>query len=172
MTDLNMTNPKPRVIAWELTRSCNLACAHCRASASYNSYQGELSTEECYRLIDDISSMGKSILILSGGEPLLREDFFSIAGYAARRGLRVASARAMAARCCWPRAASAASARWPQRLLLCRHQLKSQLCQPRSPPPDRCSCRRHSHPRFGLYRRVSPDGRQYTPKVWNPAGRR
>ncbi len=90
MTSQTIENPKPRVIAWELTRSCNLACAHCRASALHRKYEGELSTDECYRLIDGICEVSKPILILSGGEPLLRPDFFSVAGYAAQKGLRVA----------------------------------------------------------------------------------
>lgn len=81
---------KPRVVAWELTRSCNLACAHCRASANYRSYPGELSNQECFRIVDEIVAFAKPILILTGGEPMLHPDFFTIASYAAGKGLRVA----------------------------------------------------------------------------------
>jgi heme b synthase len=81
--------PKPRLVAWELTRGCNLYCAHCRASASQGPHEGELTTAECFSLIDDILEVGSPILILTGGEPLLRPDFFHIAEYATARGLRV-----------------------------------------------------------------------------------
>ena len=82
--------PELRMVAWELTRSCNLFCAHCRSSSVQNAYTDELSTEECLRLIDSIVEIGKPVLILSGGEPLLRPDLFQIASYAVGKGLRVA----------------------------------------------------------------------------------
>jgi len=85
-----MLEAKLQVVAWELTRSCNLYCAHCRASAAKGPYPGELTTSECYHVIDQIAQLGKPILILSGGEPLLRQDFFDIASYAASKGLRAA----------------------------------------------------------------------------------
>lgn len=81
--------PPPRMIAWEITRRCNLNCAHCRASADNSLYEGELSTGECQRLIDDIATAGKPILILTGGEPLMRGDVFDLARYAAEKGLTV-----------------------------------------------------------------------------------
>lgn len=82
--------PKLRMVAWEITRSCNLFCAHCRSSSTSGTYENELSTEECWRLIDEIVEMGRPVIILSGGEPLLRRDIFQIAGYAVDKGLRVA----------------------------------------------------------------------------------
>ncbi len=85
----DILDPRLQLVAWEITRSCNLFCAHCRASANYGPYEGELSLEECYRLIDQILEVGKPILILTGGEPLLRHDVFEIAEYAANQGLRV-----------------------------------------------------------------------------------
>ena len=81
--------PEPRLVAWEITRKCNLHCAHCRASAESCQDEGELSSQECFALIDDIIGLGRPILILTGGEPLMRDDFFDIAKYAADRGLRV-----------------------------------------------------------------------------------
>ncbi len=81
--------PAPHLIAWEITRTCNLYCAHCRASAGRRIYDDELSTAECLALIDGILEVGRPILILSGGEPLLREDFFTLARYAVSKGLRV-----------------------------------------------------------------------------------
>jgi len=81
--------PRLQLVAWEITRSCNLFCAHCRASAAYGRYESELSTEECFHLIDEILEVGKPIIILSGGEPLMRKDVLQIAKYAVSRRLRV-----------------------------------------------------------------------------------
>lgn len=81
--------PKLKMVAWEVTRSCNLFCAHCRSSSTSGAYEGELSTEECLRLIDGILDVGKPVIILSGGEPLLRPDLFQIARYAVGKGLRM-----------------------------------------------------------------------------------
>ncbi|MBN1376131.1 MAG: radical SAM protein [Dehalococcoidia bacterium] len=81
--------PRLNLVAWEITRYCNLHCAHCRASAEDDRNPKELSTSDCCRLIDDIMEVGKPILILTGGEPLARPDFFEIAAYASSRGLRV-----------------------------------------------------------------------------------
>ena len=78
----------PRVIAWEVTRSCNLACVHCRASAVHGPYEGELSTEEAFTLVDQIASFASPILILTGGDPLMRADVFDIAEHAIGTGLR------------------------------------------------------------------------------------
>jgi heme b synthase len=81
--------PNLQLVAWEVTRTCNLACAHCRASAQNYQYEGELSKHECLRLIDEIVQVGKPILILTGGEPLMRPDIFEIGKYAVGKGLRV-----------------------------------------------------------------------------------
>ena len=56
-----------RMIAWELTRSCNLACVHCRASAEYGPYEGELSAQEVFRVMDEIASYSKPVIILKIG---------------------------------------------------------------------------------------------------------
>ncbi len=80
---------QPKLVAWEITRRCNLFCAHCRASSESSAYDGELTTAQCLTLIDQITEVGKPILILTGGEPLLREDIFEIGSYADRKGLRV-----------------------------------------------------------------------------------
>jgi len=78
-----------QLVAWELTRSCNLFCAHCRGSASHGQFSNELSTEECFNLIDQILEVCKPIIILTGGEPLIRQDVLQIAKYAVNKGLRV-----------------------------------------------------------------------------------
>lgn len=84
--------PQLRLVAWELTRSCVLSCCHCRASALQKSYEDELSTEECMKVIDSLCAMGSCIVILTGGEPLLRDDIFKIASYGSSKGLRMVMA--------------------------------------------------------------------------------
>jgi len=81
-----------RMAAWEITRSCNLNCVHCRAAASGGPYAGELDTAACRRLLDDIAAFSKPVIILTGGEPLLRPDIWEIAAYGDRLGLRMVMA--------------------------------------------------------------------------------
>jgi heme b synthase len=81
--------PKLHLVAWEITRRCNLFCAHCRASSEDEQYEDEFSIQECYQLIDDIAKVGKPILILTGGEPLARADVLEIARYGIGKRLRV-----------------------------------------------------------------------------------
>ncbi len=81
-----------RMIAWEVTRSCNLSCVHCRAASHLGPYPGELSTSECLNLIDDIARFAKPVIILTGGEPLLRPDIFDLAAYGTQKGLRMVMA--------------------------------------------------------------------------------
>jgi heme b synthase len=78
-----------RMVAWELTRNCNLNCIHCRAAATKGPYSGELSTSECMRIIDDIAGFASPTIILTGGEPFLREDLFHLIEYGTHRGLRL-----------------------------------------------------------------------------------
>src|SRR5512136_2179012 len=78
-----------RLVAWEVTRSCNLACIHCRASAGCGPYADELTTDAGLRLLDEIASFSKPVVILTGGEPLLRPDIFDIAAYGDEKGLRM-----------------------------------------------------------------------------------
>ncbi|HXZ43701.1 MAG TPA: TIGR04053 family radical SAM/SPASM domain-containing protein [archaeon] len=80
----------PRLVAWETTRACDLACVHCRAVAQPRPDPRQLSTEEAFRLVDDIAAFQEPvILILTGGDPLKREDIFDVAARASRAGLRV-----------------------------------------------------------------------------------
>ncbi len=78
----------PRLIAWELTNACNLACIHCRASAIKDPAPDELSTAEAKHFVDELVEY-KPIIILTGGEPLLRSDVYDVAKYASGHGLRV-----------------------------------------------------------------------------------
>ena len=87
-----MNKNTPRLIFWELTKSCNLKCAHCRAEAEDNNYTGELELDQIKGILDNISSNYSPILVLTGGEPLYRKDIFDIAEYAAGKGLRTALA--------------------------------------------------------------------------------
>lgn len=76
----------PRIIAWEITRSCNLSCAHCRAAAEFGAYPGELSLEKIREVIDDIVTITNPIIILTGGEPLMRPDIWDIVDYCHEKG--------------------------------------------------------------------------------------
>jgi heme b synthase len=80
----------PRLVAWEVTRACDLACLHCRAVAQPHADPRQLSTDEAFRLVDDIAAFRQPvILILTGGDPLKRSDIFAIAERASRANLRV-----------------------------------------------------------------------------------
>ncbi len=81
-------SPKCRLIAWEVTRSCNLACKHCRAEAHTEPYEGELSTEEAKALINTFTEVGDPIIIFTGGDPMMRKDVYELASYARTKGLR------------------------------------------------------------------------------------
>ncbi len=81
-----------RLVAWEITRACNLSCVHCRAGACPEPAPDELSANEGKALIDGIARVSKPILILTGGEPLLRPDFFELAAYGRDAGMRVVCA--------------------------------------------------------------------------------
>lgn len=81
-----------RLVAWETTRNCNLECVHCRASATLGPYHGELDTTNSLKLLDDIATVAKPIVILTGGEPLLRNDIFDLAAHGTQLGLRMVMA--------------------------------------------------------------------------------
>jgi len=81
-----------RLVAWELTRKCNLNCVHCRAGADRGPYPGELDTEKCLEILAQIQKVGNPIVILTGGEPLLREDIFDLAREGTHMGLRMVMA--------------------------------------------------------------------------------
>ncbi|MBQ9537036.1 MAG: heme b synthase [Desulfovibrionaceae bacterium] len=85
-------SPLCRLIAWEVTRSCNLACKHCRAEAHLEPYSGELTTSEALALIDTFPKVGKPIIIFTGGEPTLRKDLYTLINRAHSLGLTCACA--------------------------------------------------------------------------------
>ena len=80
--------PPVRLIAWEITRRCNLACKHCRAEAHFEPYPGELTNAQAKALIDTFPEVGNPIIIFTGGEPLMRPDWDDLVSYANDKGLR------------------------------------------------------------------------------------
>lgn len=70
----------PRNVYWEVTIACDLACKHCRAEAQPGAHPEELTTAEGKALIDDIKDM-KSLLILTGGDPMKRKDLYELIEY-------------------------------------------------------------------------------------------
>ncbi len=82
----------PLLVFWETTRACLLACAHCRAEAQRQGLPGELTTTEAVDLLAEIRLMGDPppVLVLTGGDPLMRPDLADIVSEAVRIGLHVA----------------------------------------------------------------------------------
>jgi MoaA/NifB/PqqE/SkfB family radical SAM enzyme len=80
----------PVVVAWEVTRACGYRCRHCRADARPRPMPGQLDDREGLRLIDDLSRFDGTVLVLTGGDPMLRPDLEDLVAHAAGRGLRVA----------------------------------------------------------------------------------
>src|SRR5512133_851652 len=79
------------IIFWNLTNRCNLSCSHCYINAHPGARRDdELSTAEMKAVIDDLAAMGTPLILLSGGEPLVREDFWEIAGYIQEKGMKSA----------------------------------------------------------------------------------
>jgi radical SAM protein with 4Fe4S-binding SPASM domain len=79
----------PLVLSWNVTRQCNLKCPHCYINATDKKPINELTTEEAKNLIDQICEVSKPLLILSGGEPLLRPDIYELIRYGASKGLKM-----------------------------------------------------------------------------------
>lgn len=80
--------PVKPVVIWNLTRTCNLRCRHCYTTSADVPFPGELSHEQAMSVLDDLSAFGIPALILSGGEPLSRFDFFPLAERARELGFR------------------------------------------------------------------------------------
>ena len=71
---LQFSADKRPVVVWNITKACNLRCAHCYAHATGPADENELSTVEGKRVIDDLAEFGVPVLLFSGGEPLVRKD--------------------------------------------------------------------------------------------------
>lgn len=80
---------KGPVVAWNITRTCNLSCKHCYSNSNNQIYSEELNTKECLEIIKDLADFQVPVLLISGGEPLCRPDIFPLMEYALSLGLRV-----------------------------------------------------------------------------------
>lgn len=87
---LAFSEQKRPLIFWNLTSSCNLSCSQCYINADSRQSKDELSTQEAYRLIDEAVASRTPLLMFSGGEPLVRPDFWELLSYAKDMGVRVA----------------------------------------------------------------------------------
>lgn len=76
------------VVSWNYTRTCNLKCVHCYSSSECKKYDNELTTEEALKFIDDLADFNVPVILFSGGEPLMRDDFFTLAQHAKEKGIR------------------------------------------------------------------------------------
>ncbi|MBT3988988.1 MAG: heme d1 biosynthesis radical SAM protein NirJ [Rhodospirillaceae bacterium] len=85
-TPVRRGNPPGPVVIWNLIRRCNLNCKHCYSLSADTDFPGELSTSEVYNVMDDLKDFHVPVLILSGGEPLLRPDIFDISMRAKEQG--------------------------------------------------------------------------------------
>ncbi|MFO7936874.1 MAG: radical SAM protein [Kiritimatiellia bacterium] len=84
---LQFSEDKKPVVVWNVTSACNLKCTHCYAATEGR--PDELSTDEAMTVIDDLAAFGCPVLLFSGGEPFVRPDILTLAGYAVSKGLRV-----------------------------------------------------------------------------------
>ena len=83
---------KPRLIAFEVTRRCRYTCRHCRANAGYGHDEGDLTTEQCKKILASVAKFSKTVIILTGGEPMERDDIYELIRYGRNLGLRMVMA--------------------------------------------------------------------------------
>lgn len=80
---------KRPIVVWNITKRCNLRCVHCYTDSNESLAEGELTTQECRAVIDDLAAFEVPAVLFSGGEPTTRKDLFDLARYAADKGLRL-----------------------------------------------------------------------------------
>ena len=85
---LQFSKDKRPVVVWNVTRTCNLKCAHCYAHATTGITENELTTQEGHQIIDDLAKFRVPVLLFSGGEPLVRKDLPELAAHAVEKGMR------------------------------------------------------------------------------------
>ncbi len=85
---LQFSADKKPVVVWNVTKACNLRCIHCYANADNQPDPTELTTEEGFRLLEDLAQFGSPVVLFSGGEPLVRPDILDLISYAVKLGLR------------------------------------------------------------------------------------
>jgi MoaA/NifB/PqqE/SkfB family radical SAM enzyme len=78
----------PLLVIWETTQACDLACVHCRASAAPLRHRSELTTDEGFRLLEQIREFGSPLMVFTGGDPLRRPDLFPLLRHSVALGLR------------------------------------------------------------------------------------
>ena len=84
------TDRRPLVLIWEVTQACELACRHCRANARPERHPDELTTEEGKRLLREAAAFGDGqLVVLSGGDPLARDDLLELVTYGTEQGNRM-----------------------------------------------------------------------------------
>lgn len=83
-------NERPFILFWEVTRACALACRHCRAIAQPQAHPQQLNHEEALKLADEIAELHPPMVVLTGGDPMMRPDIFELIERLAARRLRVA----------------------------------------------------------------------------------
>jgi AdoMet-dependent heme synthase len=84
------TSERPVVLIWEVTQACHLSCDHCRADAQPDRHPDELTTDEGKRLLEDAAAFGEGqLVVLSGGDPLVRDDVAELVAYGDELGLRM-----------------------------------------------------------------------------------
>ena len=83
-------SPPGPVVIWNLVRRCNLTCKHCYSISADRDFPNELSTDQVFKVMQDLKRFKVPVLILSGGEPLLRPDIFDIAHRAKAMGFYTA----------------------------------------------------------------------------------
>jgi AdoMet-dependent heme synthase len=85
---------RPFLVIWEVTRACGLVCQHCRADAQHDAHPAQLTTEQGFRLLDDIAAFGapSPMIVLTGGDPFEREDLTDLVAYGQQVGLSMSLA--------------------------------------------------------------------------------
>ena len=83
-------HPSGPVVIWNLIRRCNLTCRHCYSTSADKAFTGELTTAEAMAVMEDLRAFGVPVLVLSGGEPLMRPDLFDLAHHAKSLGFYLA----------------------------------------------------------------------------------
>lgn len=89
---MNITTTKPRIVAFEVTRKCRFNCIHCRAAASKTEANEYLTTNQCKRIFLSLAEYNKCVIILTGCEPMEREDIYELIEYGNNIGRRMAVA--------------------------------------------------------------------------------
>ncbi len=85
---VTLASERRPIVVWSTSRTCNLRCVHCYTDSENKKYEGELTTKEGFKLIDELAEFNIPSLLFSGGEPLMRKDIFQLIEYAAKKNIR------------------------------------------------------------------------------------